>query len=142
MDVIYQKAANVFAWLGLAADNSDLAMAVLGALENSEQVEFPEEVEVAGDAVSRLFSRPYFRRMWIIQEICRASTRWGGRYPPSTLVISSHPCDSCGKVSSSAYMPIRAPAWCLCWSSAGDRRPRIRETSSMLCSRSPGTAVS
>lgn len=37
-----------------------------------EQLELPEEIEVACDTVIRLFSRPYFRRTWIIQEICRA----------------------------------------------------------------------
>ncbi|KAI1123325.1 HET-domain-containing protein [Nemania abortiva] len=72
MDIIYSKAATVFAWLGTADHDSDMAMAVLGASKLSEQVELPEEIEIACDAVIRLFSRPYWTRCWVIQEICRA----------------------------------------------------------------------
>jgi len=72
MDTIFAKARTVFAWLGVESHDSDLAMAVLGASKLSEQVELPEEVEVACDAVIRLFSRPYWIRCWVIQEICRA----------------------------------------------------------------------
>ncbi|KAI0150198.1 HET-domain-containing protein [Xylariaceae sp. FL1272] len=72
MDTIFAKAATVYAWLGTESHDSDMAMAVLGASKRSQQVELPEEVEVAADAVIRLFSRPYWTRCWVIQEICRA----------------------------------------------------------------------
>ncbi|KAK7756434.1 hypothetical protein SLS62_001660 [Diatrype stigma] len=71
-DTIYAKAEPVLAWLGPASDDSELAMATLGASRLREQAELAEEVEVACDAVVRLFSRPYFRHTWILQEICRA----------------------------------------------------------------------
>ncbi|KAI1079509.1 HET-domain-containing protein [Whalleya microplaca] len=73
MDTIFAKAQWVFAWLGPEANGSDLAMEMLGAPQaSSQQWEWPVEVETACDAIIRLFSRPYFERMWIIQEICRA----------------------------------------------------------------------
>lgn len=73
MDTIYNKAQPVFAWLGPESEDSRLAMATLGASSLREQPELPEEVETACDAVIRLLSRPYFRRTWIIQEICRGA---------------------------------------------------------------------
>ncbi|KAI3322663.1 HET-domain-containing protein [Xylariaceae sp. AK1471] len=85
MDTIFAKAQTVFAWLGTESHDSDLAMAVLGASRLSQQVELPEEVEVACDAVIRLFSRPYWTRCWVIQEICRARSPiiiCGRRYVP------------------------------------------------------------
>ncbi|KAJ8110294.1 hypothetical protein ONZ43_g5904 [Nemania bipapillata] len=74
MDIIYSKAATVFAWLGTADRDSDMAMAVLGASRLSEQVELAEEIEVVCDAVIRLFSRPYWTRCWVIQEFCLAKS--------------------------------------------------------------------
>ncbi|KAI0468990.1 HET-domain-containing protein [Xylaria cf. heliscus] len=85
MDIIYSKATTVFAWLGTGDYDSDMAMAVLGASRLSEQVELPEEIEIACDAVIRLFSRPYWTRCWVIQEICRARSPvivCGGRSVP------------------------------------------------------------
>ncbi|KAI1332147.1 HET-domain-containing protein [Xylariaceae sp. FL0255] len=72
MDTIFAKAELVYAWLGSESHDSDMAMAVLGASSASTQIELPEEVEIACDAVIRLFSRPYWTRCWIIQEVCRA----------------------------------------------------------------------
>ncbi|KAI0439993.1 HET-domain-containing protein [Xylaria telfairii] len=74
MDIIFSRATTVFAWLGVRDHNSDMAMAVLGASRLSEQVELPEEIEIACDAVIRLFSRPYWTRCWVIQEICLAKS--------------------------------------------------------------------
>ncbi|KAI8629628.1 HET-domain-containing protein [Xylariaceae sp. FL1651] len=85
MDTIFAKAQTVFAWLGPESHDSELAMAILGASKLSEQVELPEEVEVACDAIIRLFSRPYWTRCWVIQEICRARAPvivCGRRYVP------------------------------------------------------------
>ncbi|KAI0544505.1 HET-domain-containing protein [Xylaria curta] len=72
MDIIFSKATIVFAWLGTGDHDSDMAMAVLGGPRLSEQVELPEEAEIACEAVIRLLSRPYWTRCWVIQEICRA----------------------------------------------------------------------
>ncbi|KAI0392360.1 HET-domain-containing protein [Xylariaceae sp. FL0594] len=72
MDTIFAKARNVYAWLGAKSHDSNLAMAVPGASKLSKQVNLPEEVEVACDAIIRLFSRSYWSRCWVIQEICRA----------------------------------------------------------------------
>ncbi|KAI0115654.1 HET-domain-containing protein [Nemania sp. FL0031] len=85
MDIIFSKAATVFAWLGTGDADSDMAMAVLGASRLSEQVELPEEIEIACDAVIRLFTRPYWTRCWVIQEICLAKSPvivCGGRSVP------------------------------------------------------------
>ncbi|KAI1145274.1 HET-domain-containing protein [Nemania diffusa] len=72
VDIIFSKAATVFAWLGTGDHDSDMAMAVLGASRPTEQFEPPEEIEIACDAVVRLLSRPYWTRCWVIQEICVA----------------------------------------------------------------------
>ncbi|KAI0176978.1 heterokaryon incompatibility protein-domain-containing protein [Pestalotiopsis sp. NC0098] len=67
MDRVFTRANIVYAWLGSQEGNSDLAMAMLGS---QHAMDYPEDLEVATDAVVQLLSRPYFTRMWIIQEIC------------------------------------------------------------------------
>ncbi|KAK6063960.1 heterokaryon incompatibility protein [Seiridium cupressi] len=69
MDRIYSRANAVYAWLGSGDADSDLAMTVLGSERLSAELDLPEDHETAHDAVVRLFSRPYFSRTWIIQEI-------------------------------------------------------------------------
>ncbi|KAI0129538.1 heterokaryon incompatibility protein-domain-containing protein [Xylariales sp. AK1849] len=69
MDRIYSRATAVYAWLGPGDADSDLAMTVLGSERLSAELDLPEELETAHDAVVRMFSRPYFSRTWIIQEI-------------------------------------------------------------------------
>lgn len=65
--LVYERADRVVAWLGTSEEDSDTAMAMLAGsrpvIEASKQ-EF--------EALSRLFEREYFKRMWIIQEVCKA----------------------------------------------------------------------
>jgi hypothetical protein len=93
---IYQAAWQVVVWLGPAADNSDLAMAAMEwlaaqakeddplagfhqpvstprawlGLQSTYRSTFKSEVY---RALSALFRRPYWRRMWIMQEIAMGS---------------------------------------------------------------------
>lgn len=66
MGLIYSRAVEVIAWLGPQADESDIAMSQLANSGGSY-------LEV-GDykPVRDLFRRPYWNRVWIIQEISKA----------------------------------------------------------------------
>jgi hypothetical protein len=92
MRSIYEKAACVLMWLGEEADDSDLAMNLLSkfgtimTMSDNDGVEAEEKAgsqtlaDVCGDAsfnqhwiaLRRLFSRPYWSRVWIIQEVLLA----------------------------------------------------------------------
>lgn len=67
MGTIFSKAAKVVAWLGPAADESDDAMKLLPTMSKSD------DVDQHGPAVLKLLQRPYWERVWIIQEIAKAS---------------------------------------------------------------------
>jgi hypothetical protein len=66
MGDIYQSANHVLIYLGEAADNSNVAMSCIAdvnsVIGNAEQV-----------ATSALLSRPWFNRVWVVQEVARAS---------------------------------------------------------------------
>jgi hypothetical protein len=90
MQHIYEFASEVVIWLGIADHDSDLAMTTLGQisveleptstqppleeltlLSTSCALTAPNGVakpEVSA-AVNRLFKRPYFSRVWIVQEV-------------------------------------------------------------------------
>ncbi|CZR70018.1 uncharacterized protein PAC_19919 [Phialocephala subalpina] len=87
MKRIYATAADVYIWLGREGDNSGLAMdfvAKKGAqnLRAKGPGYHPLWTKKVGRALGELCDRPYWRRMWIIQEIIHAeqiTTRNGQR---------------------------------------------------------------
>ncbi|KAH8660070.1 heterokaryon incompatibility protein-domain-containing protein [Xylariales sp. PMI_506] len=85
MKQIYANAAEVFVWLGKAADDSDVAVRYLTnqaskPLRQRAQGYYPLWSEAEGRSLSALCERPYWRRMWIIQELLHAGiiTVWCG----------------------------------------------------------------
>ncbi|KAL1600568.1 hypothetical protein SLS60_006954 [Paraconiothyrium brasiliense] len=85
MKDIYVQAHEVYIWLGPEKENSDLAMDYL-AMEGSRGLRrrgpgyYPLWKGEQGQALVHLCERPYWRRMWIIQEIAHAGkiTVWCG----------------------------------------------------------------
>lgn len=85
MKQIYSMASNVYIWLGCESENSRVAMDFLaneGAKPLDRQVDDYRPIWNAqeGKAIRDLCERPYWRRMWIIQEIIHANrlTVWCG----------------------------------------------------------------
>jgi hypothetical protein len=77
MKEIYTAASVVDIWLGAEADDSDLAIRHIKARAKKSPAISGEGQKKAwssrvGRAVSELCERPYWRRMWIIQEVCHA----------------------------------------------------------------------
>ncbi|EPE33781.1 hypothetical protein GLAREA_06794 [Glarea lozoyensis ATCC 20868] len=78
MGQIYSQAAGVDAWLGESFENSNLALDAFGVFPTSMDVHWrPHENEALQnlvcdeatmDALSKLFKRPWWHRMWIVQE--------------------------------------------------------------------------
>jgi hypothetical protein len=66
MALIYSKAIEVFAWLGVEAEDSRKAIRLLRTPVPSTGV-FESDTK----AISALFRRPYWKRVWIIQEVCK-----------------------------------------------------------------------
>lgn len=76
MDKIFSSACNVLAWLGEARDGSDIAMDFikriaqgLGLFGVHGEPFTPKEIWVA---LHKLWDRPYWGRVWIIQELASA----------------------------------------------------------------------
>ncbi|KAF2869721.1 HET-domain-containing protein, partial [Massariosphaeria phaeospora] len=70
MTEIYAEAMTVFMWLGEEEGDSDLAMALLHRLEKELRGNFIRTNEKA--TLMTLLGRPYWFRVWIIQEIVTA----------------------------------------------------------------------
>lgn len=83
MSVIFSKAERVIIWLGPAYEKSDLAMehvagcaALIDGLEfdptllrcDTAELGFPGADEQVWPAFQRLFARPWFKRLWVVQE--------------------------------------------------------------------------
>ena len=85
MQHIYEFASEIVIWLGIADHDSDLAMATLGQISVELESTSPQppleeltllstscapngvaKPEVSA-AVNRLFKRPYFSRVWVVQ---------------------------------------------------------------------------
>ncbi|KAF2182882.1 HET-domain-containing protein, partial [Zopfia rhizophila CBS 207.26] len=71
MAEIYSKANRVVVWLGIAADDSD------GALEEIRVAAGNESTNPSGEkknqqAILALLQRPWFRRIWVLQEVAAA----------------------------------------------------------------------
>ncbi|KAI0854642.1 heterokaryon incompatibility protein-domain-containing protein [Xylaria cubensis] len=87
MKQIYASAAEVYVWLGQKANNSDVAMHFLAThaskpLRRRGQGYYPVWSKQQGNALYALCERPYWRRMWIIQELLHAKdiTVWCGSF--------------------------------------------------------------
>lgn len=85
MKRIYSMASNVYIWLGPDSENSRLAMEFLakeGTKPLRRQVDDYRPIwdRKEGKAIRDLFERPYWTRMWIVQEIIHANrlTVWCG----------------------------------------------------------------
>jgi hypothetical protein len=65
MGEIYQKALEVLVWLGPAADSSSQAMTAINSLDQNE-------IQKHQNALRALFRRPYWNRLWIVQEVLRS----------------------------------------------------------------------
>ncbi|RFU25922.1 hypothetical protein B7463_g10416, partial [Scytalidium lignicola] len=71
MAKIYSKATRVLVWLGETADNSDVALERISiAAENESPDSFHSET--AQQSTSMLLQRPWFRRIWVLQEVSAA----------------------------------------------------------------------
>jgi hypothetical protein len=67
MGTIFSKAKKVIAWLGPAAEDSDNAMQALANMKETGCV------YQQGPAIIQLLARSYWERVWIIQELSKAS---------------------------------------------------------------------
>jgi hypothetical protein len=70
MGNIFAQAQNVIIWLGPQSIDSDLAISAISNL--SSATDFENIAEPAWDALENLFSRPWFSRIWVLQEFKRA----------------------------------------------------------------------
>jgi hypothetical protein len=84
MKDIYAGAEAVFMWLGEEADESNLAMELLQRIEKFSKIEeeanqhliitLTEEIFTPHwSALEKLFKRPYWTRVWIVQEVVSSS---------------------------------------------------------------------
>jgi hypothetical protein len=78
MRMIYESAEPVIAWIGESKENSDLAMAFIANFTGSEsdmdymRQNVREQASETWVALSNLWSRPYWERVWVIQEVAVA----------------------------------------------------------------------
>lgn len=77
MSQVYTNASAVYIWLGRESDDSDLAMEYITRQESKELktkgIRYrPLWSKQEGKALVELCERPYWRRMWIIQEVISA----------------------------------------------------------------------
>ncbi|EAW13708.1 HET domain-containing protein [Aspergillus clavatus NRRL 1] len=67
---IYTKADRVVVWLGQAAEHSDVAMEAIRAAASRENV--PKYDVPLGEGIQEVLGRPWFRRIWVLQEVAAA----------------------------------------------------------------------
>lgn len=74
MEQIFSKAFTVLIYLGQESQEhaSGMAMSLLGQPERLRNVDGLNQHE--RESIKHLFERPYFRRMWIVQEVALAQT--------------------------------------------------------------------
>lgn len=73
MGKIYAKATKVVAWLGLPSDDSEIAMRYFQeAADRRRYGIVGGNAIMSAESLSRLFARPYWQRMWIVQELAKA----------------------------------------------------------------------
>ena len=70
MRSIYGLASKVIIWLGEASDDSDLAMDLIADIHRVGPENFKTSLESskAWDALRQIYYRPWFRRVWVLQE--------------------------------------------------------------------------
>lgn len=71
MAKIYAKASRVLVWLGESAGDSDRALNAILAAGSQESGNLPNEDSIQ-DAILALLRRPWFRRIWVLQEVAAA----------------------------------------------------------------------
>ena len=137
MKQIYLKASNVYIWLGRESENSRLAMDFLaneGAKPQKRQVDDyrPLWDRQAGKAIRDLCVRPYWRRMWIIQEIIHANrlTVWCGSqrldWPVlDRLYLTMKALEEGYRLFNHEFVAdvLRSPAFVMVWQRAHWRHP-------------------
>ncbi len=74
MQQIYKNATNVLIWLGDKADDSNMALDLIPRLSGTLGPELKSRSIKDFQAVKALLSRPWFGRMWILQELGAASS--------------------------------------------------------------------
>ncbi|KAK6826671.1 hypothetical protein RU639_004778 [Aspergillus parasiticus] len=75
MPMIYGQATQVIVWLGETADQSDKALETIRLTADDEPSEDkPTDIqqELNHTAIVRLLERPWFRRIWVLQEVYAA----------------------------------------------------------------------
>ncbi|KAE8328213.1 heterokaryon incompatibility protein-domain-containing protein [Aspergillus sergii] len=75
MPMIYGQASQVIVWLGETADQSDKALETIRLTADDEPSEDkPTDIqqELNHTAIVRLLERPWFRRIWVLQEVYAA----------------------------------------------------------------------
>ncbi|ETS76777.1 hypothetical protein PFICI_12164 [Pestalotiopsis fici W106-1] len=69
MSLIFSQAARTIAWLGREDNNSTLAMKTLAKRQCPKSLAPTVCLEEIWTAIDAVFSRVYFERMWIVQEV-------------------------------------------------------------------------
>ncbi|KAE8386812.1 heterokaryon incompatibility protein-domain-containing protein [Aspergillus alliaceus] len=76
MPIIYGQASHVIVWLGAAADNSDRALENIRLSAeykpSEDKATIMQEKKTDYTAILMLLQRPWFRRIWVLQEISAA----------------------------------------------------------------------
>lgn len=137
MKQIYSMASRVYIWLGRESENSRLAMDFLaneGAKPLKRQVDDYRPIWSAqeGKAIRDLCERPYWRRMWVIQEIIHANklTVWCGSqrldWPVLDklyLTLKTLQEEKCLARHEFVADVLRSPAFVMVWQRAHWRHP-------------------
>lgn len=66
MDVIYKRAKSTIVWLGDEDSDSNIAMSSLASMKSKKDLEKLSNAQ--NQAIGNLFSRPWFSRVWVVQE--------------------------------------------------------------------------
>ncbi|KAB8228791.1 HET domain-containing protein [Aspergillus alliaceus] len=76
MPIIYGQASHVIVWLGAAADNSDRALENIRLSAeykpSEDKATIMQEKKTDYTAILMLLQRPWFRRIWVLQEVSAA----------------------------------------------------------------------
>ena len=74
MQKIYKSAENVVIWLGDEADKSSMAIGIMSRLSDTPNKDIHSWNAKEWRALGTLLSRPWFSRMWVLQELGVASS--------------------------------------------------------------------
>ncbi|POS68651.1 hypothetical protein DHEL01_v212955 [Diaporthe helianthi] len=137
MKRIYSTASSVYTWLGRESEDSRLAMDLLGnkrmkPLGDQVHDRNPIWESQEGKAIRDIFERPYWSRMWIIQEIIHANrlTVWCGpqrvEWPVlDRLYLTMKALEEENQLGNHPYATeiMRSPAFVMVWQRAHWRHP-------------------